>query len=253
MLDDDLDLTDGGQDESEAKPVQQQAAPVTMPAAEIARVSTTIVQEVMRSLSQNAAQDMRGRQSATETWVADMIRDGADPRAVKAMLKLQEATKQDDRQQQQAVRPAAQIDDYNNAVWEKTEEIFDELADHVPGKFAAAKQNLMEKVQKEIMNNPDFDEEKQRVLRFQKPTSKALKLACALVMDKQLKAEGRTHVQLPVDRSTAKPAPPVASNPIDSLTPAQREYYTSFKAAYQKNDKDGKNWQKELLRDAKSL
>lgn len=256
MFEDDVDLVDGGQQDESGESKEKagnSSTAITMAPQEIARVSSTIVREVMGELARNASQEATRKQSATEEWVADMIKEGADPRAVKALLRLNEARDRDANARQQAVQPSAEIDKFNRGIWEVAEEVFDELAENVPGGLEDSKPSLLAKAQRLLMSDPDFAHEQERIKNFQKPSRKSLKLACALVIDKKMKAEGRTNIAMPVDRSVVKAAPPTVSDPASSLTAAQKAFYDQFKEAYRKADKEGKSWQKELLRDARAM
>jgi hypothetical protein len=241
-------LEDGGSsgEDGESK---EKAAPtrVATPEINVTQVASQIVGEVMRSLANNAQQqNLQQRPTATQAWVEEMVRDGADPKAIKALLRLKAAQEHDNQQVQQVVQPAAQVDRYNAAVWEMADEIFEELQDSVPGGFEDSKDSLMKKAQRELMSNPDFAADQLKIQNFQKPSRKGIKLAMAIVMDKKLKAEGRTNVSLPIDRSANKPAALPTSNPLDNLNKSQREFYNQFKSEY-------KGQEKELLKIAKSV
>ena len=248
MMGDELDLEDGGTSGEDGENNEKAAASkVVTPEINVTAVASQIVSEVMRSLASNAQQNnLSQRPTATQTWVEEMVRDGADPKAIKALLRLKAAQEHDNQQVQQVIQPAAQVDRYNAAVWEMADEVFEELQDSVPGGFEDSKDSLMKKAQKELMSNPDFIADQLKIQNFQKPSRKGLRLAMAIVMDKKLKAEGRTNVNLPIDRSSSKPAAIPVSNPVDNLNKSQREFYNQFKSEY-------KGQEKELLKIAKSV
>lgn len=249
MNEDELDLEDGGvggDEEENSKKVQTAPAAIaTLSESAITHVASQIVSKVMDSLSASASRDMGGRKSAVIQWAEDQLRNKVDPRAVESLLALKAATDADSNYQQQASQPATEVNKYNNGVWEVVEEIFDELADHVPGGLKDARASLLDQVQKELLSNPEFADDQEKIKQFKKPSRKSIKLAAAIVIDKKLKREGRTNVTLPVDRTSSKPAAPPAIDPLASLTKPQRAFYDGFKSEY-------KGQEKELLKIAKT-
>lgn len=252
----DADIEDGAQDiEDEApgdeqpKKEQPQRGPLYTE-AEIKQTASQLVGEVMRGLTANAAQEMRQTKSATIEWAENQVRNGADPKAIKALLELQQAQKQDAQVQYQTVQPAAFQQQYSQKIWDKAEECFDEFSEKIPGGLQDSKQSIMAKFQKEWLSNPDFHEDQVKIQNWQNPSNNGMRRAMALVIDKKLKAEGRQVAQgvLPVSRATAKPATPPAPNPLNGLTQEQRAFYKAFESDYKKAGKE-----KELLADARQI
>lgn len=152
----------------------------------------------------------------------------------------------DNAQRTAAEKHQEKVDNFNLDIWKDVHEIFDNFDEQIPGGIGDAKEALTREIHKELMTNPDFAEDRNKISQMLKPSKKSLQRASAIVIDRKLKREGRQRGQMPIDRAPKVASQPQASDPLSTLTKSQRAYYDAFKSEY-------KGAEKELLKIAKGM
>jgi hypothetical protein len=187
-----------------------------------------IVQEAVRGLSQ---QPSAQRRSELDGVVKEMLEEGVPERAIRNMLRLNEA-RHIDRSVEENHRHAAianqnAFDSFMEVLWSSTEESLLKYEGRVPS-IRKAIGGLAKDVSDLIEKHPELAEAKKIIHSGRKPAQKWFDKAAELAIDKYCKDEKLTKSQDPVDLKSSKPTPTEKEFDVEGLEPDMRRMYLAI-------------------------